>query len=289
MSNKDYEQQISQLIKQGGGDEHPGEKVEYSTENDPLFKNISEEKKEKIDYAVEKKIKSLTLDENVDTDINTVPGQNYALISIVAPSSNQKADNICLKIKGVYDKLPDARKQAELLQKMDDTFDIYVVEMYKWLLVPPNPELLEQIHVDNKLNEIIGGHREDQLKSKMYFEERKRELMENIDIENNERKKENEKLLLEEPLIDTEKDKIDTENITNIPKIKIQNIEPEPESEPKAEFTKSIQNDILGHCPNSAPKSNESNKSKPSEILSDIEKNKNEDIPPSKKWADEVP
>ena len=166
--------------------------IEYSIENDPLFKDISEEKKNKIDRAVEKKIKNMSLDENVDKDTMTLPGQNYALISIISPESTQKYKNICLKIKGVFDKLEDAQKHAETLQKLDPTFDIYVVDMYSWLLIPPDPELVEQIHIDNKLNEIVGGHRESQLKSKMYFEERKRELIENIELENEEKKVSNE-------------------------------------------------------------------------------------------------
>lgn len=172
---------------------------EYTMNTDPLFKEVSGARKEAIDKAVEKKIRSLTLDENIDKDTPTVPGQNYALISIVAPQANQKSDNCCLKIKGVFSSLEDANKHADMLQKIDDTFDIYVVEMYSWLLVPPDPELLEQKHVDSKLNEIIGGHRESQLKSKMYFEERKRELMENIEIENETRREENEQIK-EEPV-----------------------------------------------------------------------------------------
>ena len=162
----------------------------YSIDDDPLMQPLSEEKREIIDKAVEKQIKSLSLNENVDKDIEQLSGQKYALISIVSPNSGQKYDHICLKIKGVFGNLEDANKHAEMLQKIDSTFDIYVVEMYSWLLVPPDPNLIEQKHVDSKLNEIIGGHRENQLKAKEYFNERKRELMENIDIENERRKKE---------------------------------------------------------------------------------------------------
>lgn len=181
--NKDYVQAKHPSVNSG---------KEYSIENDPLFKPISEEKKKKIDEAVENKIRSLSIDENVDTDFTTVPGQKYALISVVSPQSNQKSDNLCLKIRGTFNTIEEANKQAEMLQKLDTTFDIYVVEMYSWLLLPPDPNMMEQKHIDNKLNEIIGGHRESQLKSKMYFEERKRELMENIEIENEHRKEENE-------------------------------------------------------------------------------------------------
>jgi hypothetical protein len=277
-----YEDQISNLIKQGGGDEHPsvedGRKVKM--DNDPLFQPISEDKKKKIDEAVEKKIKSLTLDENVDTDLTTVPGQQYALISLVAPKGNQKAEHICLKIKGVFDTVENAKKQADILQKMDDTFDIFVVEMYKWLLVPPDPELLEQVHVDNKLNEIITGHREDQLKSKMYFEERKRELINNIKVENEERTKENERL--------KEIDEKDPDNI--LPTLDITDITDEKNAsstDNKIEgiTESSVNNDILGHCPNSAAPAE---KSTPSEILSDMVQTSQDDKPPSKKWSDEV-
>ena len=203
-------------------------------------------------------MRSLTLDENVDKDSTTVPGQNYALISIVSPQTNQKSDNCCLKIKGVFNKLEEANKHADMLQKIDDTFDIYVVEMYSWLLVPPDPELIEQKHVDTKLNEIISGHRESQLKSKMYFEERKRELMEKIEIENEEKKQENERI----------KEESDENNIP----VGI-----------SAETSVNITNNVPdnANCPNSGPNT----ESSPSELMESminqipIEK-------PSESWAD---
>lgn len=218
---------------------------EYSIENDPLFKPISEDKKKLIDQAVEKKIRSLTLDENVDKDAERVSGQNYALISVVAPQASQKSDNICLKIKGVFATLDEANKHAEMLQKLDATFDIYVVEMYSWLLVPPDPNLIEQKHVDSKLNEIIGGHRESQLKSKMYFEERKKELMENISIENERREEENKKLL---------------ENNDNIEEVN----GPEGPEGLSAESSVDI-TDNLNNCPNSGPDSKE--QTTPSDLM----------------------
>ncbi len=231
---------------------------EYSIENDPLFKEVSGPRKEAIDKAVEKKIRSLTLDENVDKDTTTVPGQNYALISIVAPNANQKSDNCCLKIKGVFANLEDANKHADMLQKLDDTFDIYVVEMYSWLLVPPDPELIEQKHVDYKLNEIISGHRETQLKSKMYFEERKRELMENIEIENEQRKEENERI--------QEETETETETVP---------------SGVSAETSVNITDNIPGgdNCPNSGPETSASELMESMINQIPIEK-------PSKSWAD---
>ena len=244
---------------------------EYSMENDPLFQQISDAKKKKIDDAVEKQIRSLTLDENVDTDSTKVPGQNYALISVVSPQGNQKCDNICLKIKGVFNNVDDANKHAEMLQKIDSTFDIYVVEMYSWLLVPPDPSLMEQKHIDSKLNEIIGGHRESQLKAKMYFEERKRELIENITIENEQRKEENEKLKEEE----TEETEI---------------TEVTEESKPvgiNAESSINITSNMPdgANCPNNSPMSSNNQETSASDLMESMI---NEPVveKPSKSWAD---
>jgi hypothetical protein len=242
-------------------------KKEYSIEDDPLFKPISEDKKKVIDKEVGKKIKSLALDENVDKDNEKLSGQNYALISVVSPSSDQKCDNICLKIKGVFNNLEEANKHAEMLQKINSTFDIYVVEMYSWLLVPPDPELIEQKHVDLTLNEIISGHRESQLKAKMHFEERKRELLENIKIENENRTEENKKM---------EEEKEDNiEEITD-------NIESPVGI--SAESSINITNNN-NECPNSGPNTEKS--ATPSELIEAMVNdttNKN----PSKSWADSV-
>ena len=250
---------------------------EYSIETDPLFKPIDEDKKIKIDKQVEKNVRSLTLDQNVDTDTEKMHGQNFALISIVSPDGNQKAKNICLKIKGVFNTVEEANKHAEMLQKLDDTFDIYVVEMYSWLLVPPDPELLEQKHVDSKLNEIIGGHRESQLKAKAYYEERKRELLENINIENERRTEENKKLKEEK-----EKDNA-IEDISDEVKQSHEDKE-EPKGIGASSSVNITQSSLNGeNCPNSGPDTEEST---PSELM---EKMVNEKVTekPSKSWADE--
>lgn len=243
---------------------------EYSMENDHLFKPISDEKKKVIDKAVERQIRSLSLDETVDKDSEKVSGQNYALISVVSPQGCQKSDNVCLKIKGVFNTLEDANKHAEMLQKINSTFDIYVVEMYSWLLVPPDPTLIEQKHVDSKLNEIIGGHRESQLKSKMYFEERKRELIENINIENDRRKEENEKMKDEESTV-----------------VDVTDEEEAPSSEPVGVSAESSVNitDNGNECPNSGPSTEET--VTPSELMEEmVNEVTNEN--PSKSWADTV-
>jgi hypothetical protein len=205
----------------------------------------------------------MSLDENVDKDNTKISGQNYALISVVSPDSNQKSKNLCLKVKGVFGNLEEANKHADILQKIDSTFDIYVVEMYSWLLLPPDPLLIEQKHVDEKLNEIIGGHRENQLKAKMYFDERKRELIDNINLENDKRKEENEKL----------KENEENTNLEEIDEIVPQGI--------SAESSINITQNG-NECPNSGPSAEE--QVTPSELMEEMVNDESQ-VKPSKDFV----
>lgn len=117
--------------------------------------------------------------DHLEEDYVQVPSQRYALVSIVSPQSNQKHSVCALKIRGVFATREDAEHHVKRLQQSDDTFDIYLVDMYKWLPIPPDND-----HIENKeyqeevLNDIIQGHKEQQLRAKQFFEERKREEME---------------------------------------------------------------------------------------------------------------
>ena len=137
----------------------------------------------------------------------------------------------------------------------------------------------------------------------MYFEERKRELMENIEIENEKRREQNELDLKNGVVDDTPPDHKNTlqiEDVTN-EDTKInessENIETETTAidEPhidelntssdtcdiKACNLDCVQNEILGHCPNSAETSS------PSELM-ECMVNSTVIENPKSRWADEI-
>ena len=115
----------------------------------------------------------------LQADTLQIPGQRYALISIVSPSSNQKNDTCGVKIRGVFETVDEANIQAKKLAKIDPLFDVFLVELYKWLPVPPNKDMIEnQEYQDEVLNGIVKTHADEQLKAKEFFEQRKLELME---------------------------------------------------------------------------------------------------------------
>jgi len=115
----------------------------------------------------------------LEQDYTVVPGQIYACLSIVGPDCPQKTDKFGIKIRGAFPTREEAANHAKRLQKEDATFDIYVVDMFKWLLIPPDPAAIEDSHYTNdKLEEIMTKYRENQSLGSKMFEERKRDMME---------------------------------------------------------------------------------------------------------------
>jgi hypothetical protein len=115
---------------------------------------------------------------SLESDYTTVPGQLYACLSVVGPDCPQKTDKFGIKIRGCFANRDEASSHAKRLQKEDATFDIYVVDMYKWLLIPPDRDQIDDVHYgEEKLEEIMTKYKENQSMAAKMFEERKRDSM----------------------------------------------------------------------------------------------------------------
>jgi len=115
---------------------------------------------------------------SLEQTYTTLPGQVYACMSVIGPDCPQKSDKFGLKIYGCFGSRDEASSHAKRLQKEDATFDIYVVDMYKWLLIPPDRDHIADVHYnDEKLEEIMSKYRENQALGTKMFEERKRDMM----------------------------------------------------------------------------------------------------------------
>jgi hypothetical protein len=111
----------------------------------------------------------------LEDDYVTVPGQVYALVSFVAPTgTNQRNDKFGLKLRGCFATQDEAKSHVKRLQKTDPIMDIYLVDMYKWLLIPPDPNAVEsQEYQEEFLNELVKGWKDSQAAAKEHFQERK--------------------------------------------------------------------------------------------------------------------
>ena len=112
--------------------------------------------------------------DHLEEDAIQIPSQRFALISVVSPQSKQKHTTCALKIRGVFATEEEGRRHADKLSKMDSTFDVFLVDMYKWLPIPPDTDLIEdKVYQEKVLNDIIQGHKEQQVLVQQHFEEQK--------------------------------------------------------------------------------------------------------------------
>lgn len=119
-------------------------------------------------------------EEYLTTDTLQVPNQKFALVSFVSPESTQKHPKLAMKIRAVFPTVEEAREHASRIMKKDKWFDVYVVEMYNWVLIPPNPDdIQDQEHQDQMLNTMVKEYREQQDAASEMFDERKRDMVEN--------------------------------------------------------------------------------------------------------------
>ncbi len=154
-------------------------KAEFDPNDD-----ITKEQKIEARSAAEDHINATTnMELNLLKDNIRVPKQEFACVSFIAPGLRQKNDSIGLKIKGCFETLEQAQEHAADLMKEDSTFDVYAVEMYNWLLVPPDPKAMEnQIYHDERLNTLVHEHLLEQEVAKREFDLRKDLLMKNKDV-----------------------------------------------------------------------------------------------------------
>jgi len=81
-----------------------------------------------------------------------------------------------LKVRGVYDTRREADIRAKVLQRKDQTFDVFVGQVGYWLPWDPDGNKLEdQEYLNNDLNSLVKGYKNNEVKKDMFYEEQKAE------------------------------------------------------------------------------------------------------------------
>jgi len=116
----------------------------------------------------------------------TVPGVSWACLSFVGnldggwvrPAEGAKHTEFMIKIRGAFGSKIEAEEHAKELQGIDSSVDIYVVNMYEWLLLPPPPvaEMDNVKYTDERLQAIMDGYKENQKHAAQMFEKRKEDM-----------------------------------------------------------------------------------------------------------------
>jgi hypothetical protein len=90
------------------------------------------------------------------TEDPPIDNQKYALISIVGPHMPQKCKVWGIKIRGVSNSLESSKELAQRLIKIDDVYDIYTVEVGKFVPLDVTPDKVKDIEYQNEqLNTLV--------------------------------------------------------------------------------------------------------------------------------------
>ena len=110
-----------------------------------------------------------------------VPGKNWAVGSFVTAKRDAGLDDdaFAFKFRGAFDTKDEAQKWAENLSKLDNSVDIWVMAMNRWLLGPGDPAKAEaEYFPDEKLNSIMNTYKATQDEARAKFAERQRRVAE---------------------------------------------------------------------------------------------------------------
>jgi len=96
-------------------------------------------------------------------DIRRVPGQNYMVLSYATPDGTTKVRSprgMVMKFSGAFSDEKKAGEHAQDIRNEDPRFDVFVVDMYKWGMVPlPEEEkpFVTRKYADEMLTRIVSG------------------------------------------------------------------------------------------------------------------------------------
>lgn len=108
----------------------------------------------------------------------SIPGQRFALVSIVGPNFKQKCHVYGMKVRGVAESLENAKSMAQKLTRIDPDYDIYTVEVGKFFPLDVDPMQINEIEYQNEqLNKLIKSYLENRENANSEYERRKNEMV----------------------------------------------------------------------------------------------------------------
>jgi len=109
-----------------------------------------------------------------------------------------------VKIRGCYSTKEEAERRAQKLQRMDDTFHVFVGDVGAWLPWDPCADNVEsEVFADTALQELMSKYKENNANKDIFYEEDKRDKIKKATEENlkaEEKLKDSENIKIEDPI-----------------------------------------------------------------------------------------
>jgi hypothetical protein len=109
---------------------------------------------------------------------NSIPGQRYALLSIVGPHMRQKCDTWGIKVRGIVDTIDQAKALSKKIINYDNDFDIFTAEVGKFFPLNIDPLQVDEVEYQNEqLNTLMKKYYQNKEDNTQQWNERKQEMM----------------------------------------------------------------------------------------------------------------
>ena len=77
-----------------------------------------------------------------------------------------------IKVRGVYDTQKEANIRAKVLQRMDNSFNVFVGQVGYWLPWDPNPDKIkDQEYAESELNNLMHEYQKNQEQKDLFYNE----------------------------------------------------------------------------------------------------------------------
>ena len=102
--------------------------------------------------------------------------ENDNLSKTFDDENNFKTSVRGVKVRGVYDTYREAEVRAKVLQRQDQSFDVFVGQVGYWLPWDPESNKVEnQEYMNDDLNKLVKGYKDNETKKDMFYQEQTRE------------------------------------------------------------------------------------------------------------------
>lgn len=109
--------------------------------------------------------------------MNKPPGQAFCVIAILGPNCRQKSETACVQFLGAFPCTETANAYAKEVAKGCPTYDLFVVEMFKWApLNVPEDKVLNSTWRNEHVKDLLEKYSMQTELSNEMFMERKRLL-----------------------------------------------------------------------------------------------------------------
>ena len=86
-----------------------------------------------------------------------------------------------MKVRGSFRTMENASKRCDAIKEFDAHHNVFVAEVGKWVTFAPDAETVEeQVYADTELNSLMKGKREEDIRVKKHYEERKKSMMDDL-------------------------------------------------------------------------------------------------------------